>query len=167
MGVLGTIEQVLKRHGREDIRFTMTGGEPPPPYATYIEQRGLDSIIDFPGFVSEAEKGRLLASARLCLFIPLAEPFGLVPVEAMLRSTPVVASDHGGPSEIVVDDETGCLVDPYSPDAIADAVVSLYDDIDRLKEMGRAGRARAEEKFSLSAATDRFERIAVRAVEGR
>ena len=167
MGVLGTIEQVLKRHGRKDIRFTMTGGEPPPTYATYIKQRRLDRIIDFLGFVSEAEKSRLLASARLCLFVPLAEPFGLVPVEAMLRSTPVIASDHGGPSEVVMDGETGCLVDPYSPDAIADAVVRLYDDIGRQESMGRLGRARAEAKFSLSAVTDCFERMASCAVEQR
>ena len=167
MGVLGAIEQVLKRHGRQDIKFTMTGGEPPKPYAAYIEGQGLDRIVDFPGFISETEKSRLLGSARLCLFIPLAEPFGLVPVEAMLSGTPVVASDHGGPSEIVVDGDTGLLVDPYSPVAVADAIVRLYDDVDRLEAMGRRGRARAEAQFSLSACTDRFERIAERAVERR
>ena len=136
-------------------------------YAAYIDQHGLDRVIDLPGFVSEAEKSRLLASARLCLFIPLAEPFGLVPVEAMLRGTPVVASDHGGPSEIVVDGETGSQVNPYSPEAIADAIVRLYDDVDRLEAMGRQGRARAETNFSLAACTDCLEEAASRAVERR
>jgi alpha-1,3/alpha-1,6-mannosyltransferase len=115
--------------------------------------------------VSEEEKSRLLASARLCLFIPLAEPFGLVPVEAMLRGTPVIASDHGGPSEIVTDGETGCLVDPYSPDAVADAIVRMYDDGDRLEVLGRQGRARAEAKFSLAACADCIEEAASRTVQ--
>jgi len=165
MGVLGAIEQVVNRQGRQDIRFTMTGGEPPPPYSAYIKQHGLDRVIDFPGFVSEDEKSRLLASARVCLFIPLAEPFGLVPVEAMLRETPVVASDHGGPSEIVVDGETGCLVDPYSPDTVADAIVRLYDDVDRLDAMGRKGRERAETNFSLAACADCIEEAGSRTVQ--
>jgi glycosyltransferase involved in cell wall biosynthesis len=154
MGVLGAIERIVNMHGRQDIRFTMTGGAPPPRYAAFIEQHGLDRVIEFPGFVSEEEKNRVLASARLCLFIPLAEPFGLVPVEAMLRGTPVIASDHGGPSEIVTDGETGCLVDPYSPDGVADAIVRLYDDVDRLDAMGRKGLERAETKFSLAACAD-------------
>jgi glycosyltransferase involved in cell wall biosynthesis len=167
MGVLGAIDRVVNWHGRPDIGFTMTGGEPPPPYAAYIEQHGLDRVIDFPGFVSEEEKSRLLASARLCLFIPLAEPFGLVPVEAMLRGTPVVASDHGGPSEVVTHGETGCLVDPYSPDAVADAIVRLYDDVDRLDAMGRQGRVRAETNFSLAGCADCIEETASFTVQPR
>ncbi len=83
----------------------------------------------------------------------------------MLRETPVVASDHGGPSEIVVDGETGCLVDPYSPDTVADAIVRLYDDVDRLDAMGRKGRERAESHFNLAACADCIEEAASRTVQ--
>lgn len=168
MGVLGAIQQVMDRHGREDIRFIMTGSdEAPPQYSAYVREHHLERIVDFRGFVSEAEKGELLASSRLCLFVPLAEPFGLVPVEAMLRATPVVASDHGGPSEVVTDGKTGTLVDPFSPNEIADAIVRLYDDADRLRSMGSRATARASDTFTLQACVDRFERILTEALEAR
>lgn len=89
------------------------------------------------------------------------EPFGIINLEAMACQTPVVASAVGGIPGIVVDGETGLLVDvgasgesvePRDPDAfaarLADAVNALLADPERRERMGRAGRARVEERFS-------------------
>ena len=76
------------------------------------------------------------------------EAFGLVNVEAMFAGLPVVATRVGGIPEIVVDGETGWLVPPLAPDALADAIARLAADPDRRARMGAAGRERASLHFS-------------------
>lgn len=163
--VLGAVSLLANRFGRPDIRFTVVGGAIAPEQQAYLRDHGLEDQVVVRGFVSEDEKHRLLSSARLCLFVPWAEPFGLVPVEAMFHGTPVVGSSVGGPAEVVVDGETGRLVDCGDPSAIAAVVAGLHDDIVELTEMSLAGRLRAQQKFSLPVFLDRFEACADRAVK--
>lgn len=167
MGVLGAVDEIVNRIGRREIHFMLSGRNVPPEYRAFIETRGLADNVRFVGYVSEAEKGHLLTRARVCLFTPLAEPFGLVMVEAMLRGTPVVGSDHGGPGVTMRQGETGVLVDPFDPAAIARAVVDLYDDRARWEALGRHGRALARERFLLPGFVDRFEALVRRAIERR
>jgi glycosyltransferase involved in cell wall biosynthesis len=162
--ILGAALQ-LKSMGRQDIRFTVSGRIIDAEQQSFVHEHGIADLIRLVGFVSEEEKHRLLASARLCLFVPWAEPFGLVPVEAMLHGTPVVAAHIGGPAEVVADGETGVLVDESDPEAIAKAIVDLYDDLPRLESMSRAARLRAEQHFSLAGFIDRFEAKAVELVD--
>jgi len=93
------------------------------------------------------------------------EPFGIINLEAMACETPVVASAVGGIKEVVVDGETGFLVpleqmkespfEPLHPDQfardLAERINQLMDDPKLRKKFGKAGRKRAEEKFSWSA----------------
>jgi glycosyltransferase involved in cell wall biosynthesis len=74
------------------------------------------------------------------------EGFGLALLEAMLAGVPVVASRVSSIPEIVVDGETGVLVPPDDPAALADAVASILTDP---QEYGAAGRARALAEFSV------------------
>lgn len=157
MGVLGTINEIVHHFGRRDIPFTITGRDIRPEYEGYIRDHDLSDVVSVRSYVSEDEKAALLRQARLCLFIPFAEPFGLVPIEAMLHHTPVIAANHGGPSEVVVDGKTGRLVDVFKPREVARAVAELYDDTPLLAEFGRAGARTAREKFGLPALLDRFE----------
>jgi glycosyltransferase involved in cell wall biosynthesis len=69
--------------------------------------------------------------ARLCVYTPVNEPLGLVPLEAMACGTPVVGVAEGGVKETVRDEVTGVLV-PRDPDRFANAVVDLLDDEERL-----------------------------------
>ncbi len=78
------------------------------------------------------------------------EPFGRVIVEGMLARRPVVATRAGGPLEIVEDGQTGRLVPPNDPEALATTLQSLLDDPDRANALAEAGRKRAEERFSVS-----------------
>ena len=61
---------------------------------------------------------------------------------------PVVATGPGGPSEVLADGETGFVVPPRDPRALADAIETLDDDRDTARAMGRAGRARTVERFA-------------------
>jgi len=89
----------------------------------------------------------------------LPEPFGLVVIEAMASGKPVVATAPGGPSETVVDGETGFLVPPSDPTAIARALEELLADPQKRISMGEAGKRRAREVFSLPRYVTEFEAL--------
>ena len=87
------------------------------------------------------------------------EPFGIINLEAMACETPVVASAAGGILEVVVDGETGILVPPAKPDALAGALARLLNDPETRRRMGQAGRRRVEAQFSWASVAERTERV--------
>ncbi len=86
------------------------------------------------------------------------EPFGQVVVEAMACGKPVVASAVGGIPDVVVNGETGLLVEPGNVGALREALRALLLDPARRTRMGMLGRQRAR-LFTVSAVTDRIEQI--------
>ena len=87
------------------------------------------------------------------------EPFGLINLEAMACETPVVASAVGGILEVVVDGETGLLVEPARPDVLAEALTRVLANPALGRSMGRAGRRRVETRFSWSSVAERTEQV--------
>lgn len=85
------------------------------------------------------------------------EPFGLVAVEAMLAKKPVIASNHGGLAEIVIDDETGFLVAPNNPIALAEAISRLLDQPELRTQFGDNGYKRVVREFSVEKYVANFE----------
>lgn len=79
--------------------------------------------------------------------------------ESLAVGTPVVATNLEGNPEIVIDGVTGLLVPPRDPEAIARAITVLMANQDRAREMGRAGRALVEERFSARVKLDRMEAL--------
>lgn len=77
-----------------------------------------------------------------------AEPFGLVVLEAMATGTPVVATAHGGPLDIIEDGRTGDLVPPGDIAAMADAILALVRDPARRARVGALARERVIAHFS-------------------
>jgi glycosyltransferase involved in cell wall biosynthesis len=76
------------------------------------------------------------------------EPFGRALIEAMSLGVPVLATNVGGPPEIIEHGREGLLVAPGEPAAWARAVRRVLESPDRGLQMGRAGRRRAEQAFS-------------------
>lgn len=70
-------------------------------------------------------------------------------MEYMAVGKPVVVTHGGGSSELVVDDETGFLVPPSNPTAVAEKVELLLGDAEKAQAMGAAGRRRLEKEFPL------------------
>ena len=60
---------------------------------------------------------------------------------------PVIASDIGGPRELVVSEQTGLLIPPDDPEQLAAAIISLLDDPELMTQMGEKGYRRAINKF--------------------
>ncbi|PRT53242.1 Alpha-1,3/1,6-mannosyltransferase alg-2 [Wickerhamiella sorbophila] len=101
--------------------------------------------------VSNDVRNYLLENARLTLYTPTNEHFGIVPLESMKARTPVLATNTGGPLETIVDGETGFLRKPDVEEwykVMGWAILEAKPE--ELKRMGDAGYARVASKFSLS-----------------
>lgn len=79
----------------------------------------------------------------------LYEGMPLVPIEAGAMAKPMLATAVDGTCEVVVDGETGVLVPPAQPEALADALIELLQNPEQRRVLGEAGERRARELFSL------------------
>ncbi len=106
---------------------------------------GITPATTFHGSTTDDRRDEILRGACVFAMPSRVEPggagegFGISYVEAGAQGLPVVAGDVGGALDAVVDGETGLLVDPVSPEAVAGALVELLQDRERAKRMGRAG----------------------------
>jgi glycosyltransferase involved in cell wall biosynthesis len=112
-----------------------------------IGRAGLRDEVSFVGFVDDAPT--FLACVDLLAMPSLFEGLGVAALEAMAASKPVVASRVGGLAESVVDGVTGLLVAPRDVDALASAIAKLVRSPTLAKSMGRQGRDRVRQYYSL------------------
>jgi glycosyltransferase involved in cell wall biosynthesis len=82
------------------------------------------------------------------------EPFGRVIVEGMLAGRPVIATNHGGATEILRNGVTGFLVEPGNPSALAGVLERIKADPDAAGRVASAGREDARERFDLGKIAD-------------
>jgi glycosyltransferase involved in cell wall biosynthesis len=116
---------------------------------------GVADRVRFVGRVDHDRVGRFMAAGDLFVLPSLSEGLPTVVCEAMNCGLPVVATAVDGTPEIVRDGQTGLLVPPSDPGALADALAAILDDPDRARRMGeealRVGRA--EYTWDANAAT--------------
>jgi phosphatidylinositol alpha-1,6-mannosyltransferase len=154
--------RVLARHPR--ARLLLVGGGPAEAsLRRAVTRRGLVDSVVFTGAVPAGELPAHYAAGDV-FAMPCrtrragldVEGLGMVFLEAAACSRPVVAGTSGGAPETVREGVTGHVVDPRSPDAVADALAGLLDEPDRARAMGRAGRAWVEERWSWTTISDGF-----------
>ncbi len=107
--------------------------------------------IKIEGFLPEKERCRFIDEAMFIAYLPLDEPFGIVPFEALARRKAVVISNHGGMSEVLQHDKHCIQVDPLSIDEIKSAFSSYIEEPNRREEHAREGAFLTEQDFSLRA----------------
>ncbi|KAH6613339.1 glycosyltransferase family 4 protein [Chaetomium tenue] len=111
--------------------------------------------------VPQTLKAILLRTARLLVYTPSNEHFGIVPLEAMLAGVVVLAADSGGPRETVVEGVTGWLRDPEKPEAWSAVMDRVLNEMGEgeLEGMGRAGVERVKGRFAEDQMAERLEGI--------
>lgn len=144
---------ILWQQGVKNIRFVIVGSV--VPGQEHFLSRLQQAIDESPAkscFVLQSFTHNIATVWDACdiAVIPSVEPepFGMVALEAMLASKPVIAANHGGLSEIVLNEETGLLIDPGSAQALATAILQLVQDADERKLYGDSGRRRAVRIFA-------------------
>ncbi len=113
-------------------------------------EAGVADRVRLLGGVAHEELPQLYRWADLVLSTPWYEPFGITPLEAAASGRPLVGHAVGGLLDSVVDSQTGRLVEPGHPDAIAAIVRDLLADRSSRSRMGAEGRRRALERYDWS-----------------
>jgi glycosyltransferase involved in cell wall biosynthesis len=142
-----------------EAELTVVGRAVDEGYVASVRERvrdaGLDERVRFTGRLSDADLAAVLESSHVLAVPSRYEGFGIVYLEGLSFGLPALASRAGGAIDIVTDGETGVLVDPDDPAAVAAAVERLAADRDRLAAMGRAARRRYENHPDWAATTAR------------
>jgi colanic acid/amylovoran biosynthesis glycosyltransferase len=113
-----------------------------------IDDLGLRDNVQLLGSLTREEVRDELGGADVLLHPSVSEGFGNAVLEAQAMEVPVVAADAEGLAENVEDGRTGYVVPRRDPAALAERMVELASDPGRRRELGRAGRARASERFA-------------------
>jgi glycosyltransferase involved in cell wall biosynthesis len=108
---------------------------------------GIAGRVRFTGWRSDVAP--LLAAADLVVVPSLHEGLGVAALEAGAAARPVIASRTGGLAEVVVDGETGWLVPPEDPEALAAALEAALRDAEEARRRGAAARARIAQEFPM------------------
>jgi glycosyltransferase involved in cell wall biosynthesis len=117
------------------------------------ERLGVRDRVVFAGHRDDA--ARLIGDLDVLALPSWTEGLPVVALEAMAQRRAVVATPVGGTPEVVTDGETGLLVPPRDPRALAAAIRDLLADPERRRRMGEAGYRRAAERFSAETMTRR------------
>jgi glycosyltransferase involved in cell wall biosynthesis len=107
---------------------------------------------------SDNELLRLYSRSTAVLFSAINEDFGLVPLEAMASSKPIISVNEGGPTETILDGKTGFLVN--SPKEMAERMRFLTEHESVAEDMGIAGRRRVISKYSWGEFFKKFDPLA-------
>jgi len=114
----------------------------------YIQREGLQDDVIFSGVRQDIP--RLLAAVDILVFPSIVPHFARPIIEAGAMAKPVVASDLGGPRELVVHGQTGFLVPSGNVDKLADAIIDILSNDQLAENLGEAGYTQAQDLFSAS-----------------
>lgn len=125
---------------------------------SYIIDNDLKENIIFTGFRNNVPDILSLLDIMIHASIE-PEPFGMVLLEGMAMGKPIIATNAGGPTEIVVNGETGILIPVNDHAKMAEAMIYFLSNKDEGKKMGEKGRQRLIEMFSIKKMVDEIESL--------
>jgi glycosyltransferase involved in cell wall biosynthesis/phosphoheptose isomerase len=157
------IDTVIRAAGRLDrdglpVRLLVVGGPERDLSAVTLpeldrlraiaREEGVEDRVTFVGRRDRAELATYYNAADVFVSTPWYEPFGITPLEAMACGTPVLGSNVGGIKFSVRDGETGYLVPPNDPDALAERAAHLFRNPKLLAILGRQAIRRVNDLFT-------------------
>lgn len=153
---LGLLGQISPHKGHDDVLAALR--ELGPGYRLLIAGEGRESYlrklkisarglrVEFRAFTAAKE---FFPEIDILLVPSWDEPFGLVILEAMTAGVPVIASDRGGPLDIIAAGQDGILIAPRSPAALAAAIRALVSEPGAMSKLTQHARQKIEAKFTL------------------
>ena len=149
---------VVLRREFPDLRLLVMGKEDAyRGYEPYARELGVDDLVVPTGWLEGDDL--LCAYAVLDVMVSPSicfETFGMVSLEALEFEKPVVVTSFGGCPEVVEHGKWGFVANPYDIAGFAERIAQLLRDPELSARLGRAGRARVEEHFSIARMTDEY-----------
>jgi glycosyltransferase involved in cell wall biosynthesis len=119
----------------------------------------IEEHVKFEGFVPYSSMPKYYKRSDIFCFPTLGEPFGKAVIEAMACGKPVIATNAGGPSEIIQDKVDGILVPPSNPEAIAQQIIRLLENKNERRRLGERARETAVNRFSWSKIAEKYHQL--------
>ncbi|MBS1495531.1 MAG: glycosyltransferase family 4 protein [Bacteroidetes bacterium] len=153
--------KAIKNLNDKNINFSLNvlGGFSDKDYEekilTYINQQKLVKQVHFAGWVNQTEVQKYLVNSDILVLPSRQETLPMVIAECMAASTPVVASNVGGIPEMVFSDKTGIVFLNENLDSLCNALEQLYNNDERIVQMGMAANKIAFEKYHCNSIADK------------
>ncbi len=147
---------ILRERGRKTRLVVIGDGPERPALEERARRLDLQDCIEFLGTQPQSELPLYYANCAVFVLPSVREGMGLVLAEALLCSTPVIATRSGGVTDIVKEGETGLLVPEREPAALADAIEKLLDDRELAERLVNNGRAWVRERYTPAGVAARF-----------
>ena len=157
-GVHRFLDAIRAEIGRADFSAIVAGAGPEEAnvLARLRADPELGRRVRFVGRVAEEEKAALLAQSQLFVLPSISDTSSMALLEAMACGAAVVATDQGGPGELVVDGVNGRRVPAADPRALAESIRSLLDAPAEARRIAAAGREFVARSASIDATARRF-----------
>jgi glycosyltransferase involved in cell wall biosynthesis len=147
-----------------EVYFLIVGGASNPyeekqkkELESLIKKKGIFQRVLLTGFISNLEE--IFANIDIFVLPSVKEGVPAAILEVMVAKKPVIATNVGGIPEVVIDGETGFLVEPKNPKVIAEKIIFLLKNPEKAKEMGEKGYQRVKTCFTLEKMVREHEKI--------
>ena len=149
--LIRAFRKVLDKHANAQLKlFIVGGGTKEEKLKALVKELNLESSTLFTGKVDYKQIVKYHNQIDIFVNVSRNESFGVSILESSACEKPIVASNIGGLKEVVLDNETGFLVESENVDAIASAIEKLVLDKDLRLRLGTMGRKFVKEKFEFS-----------------
>lgn len=132
---------ILQQQGIDNYSVIIGGdGEQRNEFEAQAKDLGLNDIVKWAGWIDYGNLGAYFEHSDVFLFPTLEDIWGMVVLESMLFSKPVLCSKWAGAKELVHDDKNGFIFDPYTPKELASYMLFFIQNPEKIQEMGEQSR---------------------------
>jgi glycosyltransferase involved in cell wall biosynthesis len=172
--VIGKIARLFRLKGHDDLfdivptivkalpcaKFLLVGGgEWRDRFEGRVRESGLKKHVVFTGLVPPSEVPRLVGIMDMLVHLSRREGLARALPQALAAGKPVLSYDSDGANEVCIDGETGFLVQPGNPGALAERILQLAQDAALRLHLGQQGRTFVRERFSVATMIDQLESL--------
>lgn len=158
--LINSAEYIYNSDTKIDVEFILVGDGPLKNYLIkMLQNKGLDKYFTFTGIVDRSMLLKYYQNATIHVLPSYQEGLPTVVLEAMSCGVPTVATNIPGTSELIINNETGLLVEPRNPEMLAGALLRILIDNKLRISMGLKARENAKKYYDWNIITDRIENI--------
>ena len=147
MYLFQAISNLVKKNNKDIICVVIGDGREKDEFMKFVLENNISEYVKFLSYRNDIPD--LLKIIDIVVMPSIQESFGIVSLEAMAMKVPVIATNVGGLPEAIEDGKTGIIVPPKDIDSLENAIKYLIENPQIRKIMGRAGRKRVADKFSI------------------